>query len=97
MCVRVCRSMMLQKVQCLMLCKAEEETVLSMIERRICSCRGESRSMFAHAFHNYLQHGFPMVSCDVALVIVVLSLLVAPDKCDAGDSDAGSISIGRLL
>ena len=25
--------------------------------------------MFDHAFHNYLQHGFPMVSCDAALVI----------------------------
>ena len=33
MCVRVCRSVMSQKVQRLMLCKAEEETVLPMIER----------------------------------------------------------------
>ena len=53
--------------------------------------------MFDHAFHKYLQHGFPMVSRDVALVIVVLSLHMAPDKCDAVDSDAGVIPIGRLL
>ena len=31
--VCVCRSVILQKIQCLMLCKAEEETVLPMIKR----------------------------------------------------------------
>ena len=52
--------------------------------------------MFDHALHNYLQHGFPMVSRDVALVIVVLSLHMAPAKYDAVDSDA-VVPIGRLL
>ena len=53
--------------------------------------------MFDHAFHNYLQHGFPMVSRNVAFVIVVLSLHMAPNKCDAVDSDAGVIPNRRLL
>ena len=38
--VRVCRSVMLQKVQCMMLFKAEEETVLPTIERIILLLQG---------------------------------------------------------
>ena len=53
---------MVQKVQCLMLCKAREAGCAAYDPEAGMSCREEARSMFDHAFHNYLQHGFPKVS-----------------------------------